>query len=247
MTKKVTAPEGSLRAPQASRKKTPAMERRTTIVEAMAARGHAYSNLWLAQSVRANRDWILPSDPEFVHFLCLEFDPEVRTLDLAPPEVVVRVGHDDRKTRFDAIVEFVDGRRECREVKFTESVDPADVRSALQHEAQLRACERFNGTYVRVYGDVLAKQRYRWLNSARMLRCIHASEGYATQRHRSDCGTRLIHSPNGVRLQELVTLFPPDESALVMAAVFRLLSERLLSIDIDTEWVTLASLVRLRT
>lgn len=232
-------------APKTRAHKTPAMQRRTALIEAMAARGHAYSNLWLAQSVKADHDWILPSDAEYFHFLFLEFGPDVRSFDLAPPEVIVRVGDDDTKTRFDAIVDLVNGRRECHEVKVTENEESEDVRAVLQREAQIRACERFGGSYVRVYGDVLARQRHRWLNSARMLRCIYAAEGYATQQYRNACGSRLLRSSDGVPLRELIAMFQPQEEALVQAAVFRLLNERLVQIDIDSAPVSPASMVRL--
>lgn len=247
MTNEKGQPQVWPNATKARKNKTPAMQRRSALMEAMAARGHAYSNLWLAQSVRADRDWILTSDAEFFHFLNLEFDPNVRTFDLSPPEIIVRVGRDDTKTRFDALVELVYGGRECREVKISEREDSEDRRSLLQQEAQLRASEHIGAKYVRVYGEVLASQRHRWTNSARMLRFIHAAEGYATAQYRNACGSRLSSEPKGVLLRDLVGMFPIQESPLVQAAIYRLLSERLIHIEIDAAPVCGSSIVRLLT
>lgn len=232
--------------PTNGKHKTPAMQRRAALLESFRARGHGYSNLWLAQSIRVpNRSWILTSDAEFFHFHSLEFAPDVRTFELTPPEVIVHIGEEDRKTRFDAIVDFVDGRRECREVKVAEDDDPDDLRAVLQREAQVRASERLGGVYVRVSGNELAKHRDRFWNSVRMLRCIHAAEGYAIQTYRNDCGTRLTQASNGLTIAQLLEPFPDREAPLALAAVFRLLSERLVAMDIESEPIYFTTVVRI--
>jgi hypothetical protein len=113
-------------------------KQRENVKHAYNARGHQNNNLWLIYSVKTNRDWILPSDRQLVHWLhYLETNKDVRTFDLAPEAVVGNDGHKERVTEIDALVTCTDGTIEWHEVK----ADPADSTSQItaQRDAASRA------------------------------------------------------------------------------------------------------------
>lgn len=110
-------------------------------------------NIWLVYSARNDRQWVLRSDAEFLHFLYLEFADNVDSFDLAPPAIVLEVNGENRSTSFDAIVNFVDGRKECRELKRSHDQPETDeeaLRFAMQRESQIVAAKKMQAEYQRI-------------------------------------------------------------------------------------------------
>ncbi|MET3139971.1 hypothetical protein AAKU61_004355 [Undibacterium sp. GrIS 1.2] len=65
--------------------RSPKSLQRLRVFDAYRGRGHQNSNLWLVYSVKTQRDWILPSDRQLVHWIhYLETNPLVKWFDLAP-------------------------------------------------------------------------------------------------------------------------------------------------------------------
>lgn len=97
---------------------SPRASLRHSIPAAYRARGRKVNNLWLVYSVKTDRDWLLRSDRQLVHWLYfLETDPQVISFDLAPEPALP---HDDNAviaTELDAIAVFRDRHVEWHEIK----------------------------------------------------------------------------------------------------------------------------------
>ncbi len=217
---------------RASKSSSPAVAIRAAIMAAFGARGDGLSNLWLLESYRAGRKWALRSDSEFIHAVLAEIDPRIRTINLAPEPVIVRVLENDHQTTFDAIIEFVDGRRECREIKTDPDEEP-DTRSQIQKEAQAVAVRRMDAEYVRMYGTQMIQNPQRFWNGVRILRFVNAAKTYPLEEYRESIATRLQHSRRELTLLELCAPFEPATRPLASAAAMQLFLERHITLDLD--------------
>lgn len=217
------------------------MQARAKLLAAMGARGDAYSNLWLAQSFRGAGRLAITSDAAFMHFVLLEFAPQVRTFDLHPTEEQVLVGDQLQPVSFDAVVDFMDGHRECRDLVATN--DELDGAALFQRELRLNAARRLGATHVHVRIEDLQKQTHAFWNGVRMLRTMTAAQGYAQTQFRNAIVSRLEHSGE-LPLGELIGPFARPDQPLAEAAVYHLLSERYVAIDLGHGPITLETSVR---
>lgn len=124
---------------------TPNSDQRTSLRKAYRARGRGEGNLWLVYSVKTQKDWILPSDRQFIHWLCLESDPLVKHFDLAPPRVLSHDGEEDKATELDAIVTFYNGLIEWHEVKA--GTNKKELSDQSQFNAQAAAASKEHVVY----------------------------------------------------------------------------------------------------
>lgn len=137
---------------------------RRSIRETYRARHHGNSNLWLVYSVKTDRDWLLPSDRQLIHWLYfLESNPEVTTFDLAPEPIISADDKETKASEFDAIVVYNDGHIECHEVKAGDKLN-CDDRSQLL--AQANAASQNNLKYS-IFNDQdlrpVARIAMRWI------------------------------------------------------------------------------------
>lgn len=144
--------------------KSPKNKQRLHVFTAYRGRGKQNNDLYLVYSVKTNRDWILPSGRQFVHWLnFLELNRSVRSFDLAPE---LRISFDDKEyrgTEFDAEVEYVDGHQEFHEVK-SDSTKLHEARGQLL--AQASEAQREGIKYRLFTDDDLiphVKTSIRWL------------------------------------------------------------------------------------
>lgn len=216
----------------ASKAPSPAVTIRAAIMSAFGARGLGLSNLWLLESYRARHKWALRSDSEFIHAVLAEIDPRILTIDLAPEPVVVRVLENDHQTTFDAIIEFVDGHRECREIK-TDPDEDLDTRSQIQREAQAVAARKMDAQYMRMYGTQMIQNPQRFWNGVRILRFVNAAKTYPLEQYRESIATRLQHSRCELTLLELCAPFEPAFRPLAAAAAMQLFLDRHIALDLD--------------
>ncbi|HYD80316.1 MAG TPA: hypothetical protein VEC06_10945 [Paucimonas sp.] len=129
---------------------SPRSKQRLHIFDSYRGRGHRNNNLFLVYSIKTNRDWILPSDRQFVHWIhFLETNHQVKTFDLAPELVVSTDDKEVRGTELDAEVVLRDGTKEWHEVKSAES-EIETARSQLLAQAAASSKE---GVKYRVYTD----------------------------------------------------------------------------------------------
>lgn len=137
---------------------------RRSVRESYRARGKGNSNLWLVYSEKTNRDWLLPSDRQLIHWLYyLEAARDVVNFDLAPEPVLSVDDKEARKTELDAIAVFRDGHSEWHEIK-AESRPNSTDRSQFLSQAAAAATE---GVKYRVFDDrdlrPVARLALRWI------------------------------------------------------------------------------------
>ncbi len=122
---------------------------RGKLAAAYSARGHHMSDLWYVYSPKTDRDWVLRSDLEWSHFLLAESDPTIKDIDYAPNPEIALVGDDYVGTTLDAVVTYIDGLIEWREIKPSDAVKNGDTRTRSQWEAQSETASRAGVRYVR--------------------------------------------------------------------------------------------------
>ncbi len=223
----------------------PSTKLRQAVFAACGQRAEHASNLWLVYCARHERHWVLTSDVEYLHFLSLEFDPEVAEVNFKPDPDIVRLRDEDRKTIFDAIVRFRDGHTECRELKREATPPPEpeeELRAALQQEAQQIAAKRHGGSYLRLTLADLDVHQIRIQNTLRMLRFLGAAQGEPLAAIRQAL-ILAVRQAGPTRLDVLAASLHDHDQAYAYAAVFQLVQRRQLSLPIDTEVITGKSLV----
>ena len=223
------------------RNRSPAMQARANLLATMGARGNAASNIWLAHSFRGHGTRVLTSDASFMHFVLLEFDPDVLRFEAQPDEIGVPVVDQLHQVTFDALVDFIDGHRECRDLRA--AFDEIDGAALLQREIKTGAARRLGASWVRISIEDLQKRRHAFWNGIRMLRCMTAAQGYAQEQFRDSLVRRLTYSGE-LTLGELLTAFDPSDRPLAESALYHLLSERYVAIDLEHGPVMLSTLVR---
>jgi hypothetical protein len=148
---------------------------RENIMHAYRARGHRNNNLWLVYSYKTNRDWILPSDRQLIHWIHhLEINPKVRSFTLTPDPVYGHDGERERITELDAEVIYIDNTVEWHEVKAGD-----DIKFTSQISAQQSAAERAGRIYKVVTDTDLSphvKTSVRWLKAIGYAAAIRGRE-----------------------------------------------------------------------
>lgn len=198
-------------------------------------------NIWLIYSSRMDRQWVLRSDLQYLHFLSIEFDTDVLKFDLAPA-----IGAQDEESEtapaFDAIVSFRDGHKEYRRMR----VPPVDADGHGLPEDQgpfERAAAAAGGTYRLIRPDMLESKRVRIQNTLRMLRFIAAARRNSLVSVRNRIMTCLQRAP-ALTLQGIIDQLHDAPAAEVLAAAFQLVERGRIELDIDHQYVTLGTLVR---
>lgn len=195
------------------------------------ARGHQHFNLWYHYSPRLQRDLILSSDAEFEHFCWLEGDPQVLTYDLQPEPLIVAVGSDVHRTRFDARVQLRGQRPQLREVK--ELDVGLTVREEHQREAQLIAANQAGFDYRRITRADLDQHRQLIQNWRRALAFIAACRDLVLSPFCEELLARVRDCPHTTLGKLLVGTDPALES-IYLGATFLAVQRRLLLSDLDS-------------
>lgn len=139
-------------------------DQRKHVSAAYKARGRGNNDLSVFYSPKTDRDWILPSSRQLIHWVhFLEINPLVKTFDLTPEPVFAHDGKEQRATELDARVVFHDDSIEWHEVK-------SGTNLSEQDKAQLVAQSAFSaerGEKYRIFTDTDLKPHVitsvRWL------------------------------------------------------------------------------------
>jgi hypothetical protein len=155
---------------------------RRSIPEVYRARGHRVNNLWLVYSPKTDRDWILPSDRQLVHWLAfLEANPYVVSFDLAPEKILSHDNKEPRSTELDAVVTYDDKHIEWHEVKAGKKLSDKDN---PQFIAQSSAAQQAGVRY-RIFNDVdlqpQSKLAVRWLKAVSFAAAIRGQEHHPSR------------------------------------------------------------------
>jgi hypothetical protein len=106
---------------------------RQKLLAAAAARGREANNIWSAYSTKIGKDCVLISDPEYLNFVWMEGDPSIASFEIETDLYLVDADESEGATYPDAIISYLDGRREWREVKALEDSKDSDERDLRQN------------------------------------------------------------------------------------------------------------------
>lgn len=97
---------------------SPRSQQRIRVFDAYRGRGRRNNNLWLVYSVKTQRDWILASDRQLVHWIYyLETNSSVKWFNLVSEEHPSREIDDGDWSERDIDVALIDGSRERHQVR----------------------------------------------------------------------------------------------------------------------------------
>ena len=205
---------------------SPNQKARISLLKAYRSRARRNSNLWLVYSPKTNRDWILPSDRQLIHWLAfLEAAPAVASFDLDPPLELLKDIHTTVGTKVDAVVRMRDGSVEWHEAKAVADLD------SLQLRAQRELATARHITYRLIDDSRLfpaRKEALRWLKPIAYAATIREREcepthaalaSYVQQRRRGLVG-------------EVLSDLNLHDSAEVVGVLVRLASRSIVTLDL---------------
>lgn len=221
---------------------SPRAKARHSIPEAYRARGRGINNLWLVYSVKTDRDWILPSDRQLIHWLYfLESDPLVVSFDLAPEPVLSHDDKEQRATELDAIVVFRDRHVEWHEVKEGKTLKAGDRSQFLAQEAAAREA----GAQYRIINDTElrpnARVAMRWMKALGFAAAIRDQE-------QNSCRIALVSCLNSLKsgyIRAIISELGGFDQAVVLGMCVRLAISGVIQLDLTERTFGLATKWRL--
>jgi hypothetical protein len=223
-----------MRTRNAKRGSTPAGSARNRLALKARERGKSGYNLWYQYGPKAGKDWVLSSDLEFLHFISLEADPDVLRYDLALEPMIVAVGDDNHRFTFDALVEFRNGKRKYREVKFAQELrDQQAVRTQQQVDAEATWSGKFNEDFEIVTDETLAPLAMRLHNWIQIIPAI-ARVRHLPMEATSCAAKAAIASLQTSTIGEIAAGISRDEIARWYAAIFMLIQEGQVTSNLDS-------------
>jgi hypothetical protein len=200
------------------------------IRSALAQRGRGVGSISYVYSPKNNRDFVVSSDLELLHFLHLESSCDVRSYDLDPERVhAFLAGRDYVESKPDAVVTLFSDRLRIVEVKYQKDLDN-DIRAAVQVAAQMQAAERIGAEWM-AYTDDLAQSEecvlHDWLS---IVGVLTSTAPYQSQRLEGQL-MKVFDTRDQISLVETNAL-RLGEWSLVFSAIFRLCQKGQLKEDL---------------
>lgn len=222
--------------------RSPRSTLRRSIPDVYRARGHRVNNLWLVYSPKMDRDWILPSDRQLVHWLVfLESDRDVLSYDLAPEPIMSHDGVEQRETELDAIVIYRDRHVEWHEVKAGTTHSESD---RSQFQAQAAAANNAGAIY-KIINDVdlapKARLAIRWLKAIGFAAAIRGQE-------HGPCRSALVIYLNNKKsghVSSILTELQAFDSAVVLGMLVRLSVSGIVNLNLEDRSFGLGTIWRL--
>lgn len=201
-----------------------------SIPDAYRARGRRVNNLWLVYSPKTDRDWLLPSDRQLVHWLVfLESNRDVLSFDLAPEPVMSHDTKELRATELDAIAICRDRHLEWHEIKAGTTLQETD---RSQFQAQAAAARKAGATY-RIFNDedlgTNARLAIRWLKAIGFAAAIRGQE-------HGPCRSALVAYLNNKKsgyVRSIVSELQAFDSAVVLGMLVRLSLSGIVYLNIE--------------
>lgn len=196
---------------------SPQSQQRLRVFDAYRGRGRRTNDLWLVYSVKTDRDWILSSNRQLVHWLVfLETAPSVKSFDFSPTE---------RETSDDVTVAVVlaNGSKERHLV----IADRAEVLKDVNSEANDRQSEGF-----RIYSDIDLRPQVqlamRWMKAIAFAAALRDKEHMPLRL----ALLPLLRSMECGLIGQLVEELSGFENSLVVGMLVRLAIEGHVKIDL---------------
>lgn len=199
-------------------------QQRLRVFDAYRGRGHRTNSLWLVYSVKTDRDWILTSDRQLVHWIVfLEVCPNVRTFDME----IARGG--GKKDIGRVAVETISHDAEVHHI-FAGGNDS----TSRENSKDVYLPSSDGTSEVRIFTDTELKPvvplAMRWLKALAFAAVIREME--LTALH-----TELffiIESKRSGTVAEIFFSLPDFERPLIIGVLVRLVVQQVIEIDLKT-------------
>ena len=206
---------------------------RGALAEAYGSRGHHHSNLLYLYSPKAGADVILRCTLEYGHFLLCEGSPSIETVEYGCEQRFRTVGDKEASTIFDAIVTFMTGMTQYREVKPRAELEVAsETRVGPQLALQARIASADNAEHVVLTEEEIYANPVLIRNWHRIVPWLAQARDVALNNHVREVAA-LVRGEGAVSLGEVLALGQGDDAALFAAAAFRGIQKGLFASDLD--------------
>ncbi|NMF88110.1 hypothetical protein [Aromatoleum petrolei] len=210
---------------------------RHKLAEAYSIANDNQSKLWYVFSPRSDRDWVLKGNLQWGHFLWVESDATVKTVEYGGVEHSVSVGEQMLLTRFDAVLTFKDGRIEYREILESTSLDGLSSASQLKWEEKVAAAVKVGVLYRRCTDRDIFACPQKIMNWQRVIAWLSALRGN-TLVSENIAVSALIHANGGATLGDIRALGSAAEQPALVAAAFRGVLSGVFRADLERAPVT---------
>lgn len=200
---------------------------------AYSERGLGKSFLWYCYSPKSDADCALRSNLEYCHFLQVEADSSIVSVDYAPKAFITRAAGEHIASVVDAVIKRTTGETIWREVKTEKALAVgADARAELQVLAQSRMSGRLGDRH-----EVLTEKQL--LTNPMLLRNWHQALAWIAQvrgiplEHEVDQIHGFIERRGTVHFAELLELDGSRSPAIYGAAALRAVQTGAIRSDLD--------------
>ena len=216
--------------------------RRSELANALGARGHARSSLWVVYSPKARADFVLRGDLQFGHFLFAESDPAVESADYAPRTRIEAMVGQAVAAIVDAEIRLVGGRIVWREITSSDAVaSHAAARATLPVLAQMTGSDAHEVATHEVWTE---KEIYacpqRILNWLRILPWLAQAREWPLHSHAKQVAA-LLKRRTCITLGDVLALGEHGEDALYAAALFQGVQHGRYASDLEVRPLDVAS------
>ena len=216
--------------------------RRSEFTNALGARGHARSSLWVVYSPKARADFVLRGDLQFGHFLLAESDPTVESADYAPRTRIEAIAGQAVAAIVDAEIRLVGGRIVWREITSSDAVaSHAAARATLPVLAQITGSHAHGVATHEVWTEKeIFSCPQRILNWLRILPWLAQAREWPLQSHAQQVAA-LFKRRTCITLGDVLALGEHGEDALYAAALFQDVQHGRYASDLEVRPLDVAS------
>jgi len=199
---------------------------RGKLATAYGLRGHHNSALWYVYSPLTDKDWVLPSELCFNHFVLTEADSAVIDADYSPELDIPSLG----AVKFAAIVRYGDGAVQWHHVSGEHAKPNSEAASRL---LLLSDAAEHAGAQLQCFDESsLYQHEMRLWNWKRAISWMTAARGTALAPYMTELAA-FVHPRGTVTLHDIEELGSRDLSPLYVAAAFRLVQRGDLLSDLE--------------
>lgn len=221
--------------------RSPKQQGRDRLIAAHGLRNNPKANLWITRSIRTGEELAFAGDKAHEHYYACEGDPDVGVAVYNPPSRALERDGRTYTCQFNARVEYLDGRIEYHAIGLWGESAADQAKSA----AYGQAAKELGGVFRPIRTSDLDALKVRITNWRRAFRFVRA----ATHHPITGAINRLrvrFEATRTARWGDLVAAEPETHPSLVSAAVVTLLHDRVLLSDLDTNPLSLLTVLQLR-
>lgn len=183
-----------------------------------AARGKALYSLWYAFSHKGRADVVLHGDPQYYHFLLVESDPEVASVNYDVREHAQRIVGEELGRLVNAELRMADGSVVWRCVRAEEKASLATQLANMQLLIERRVHKELPARIEVLTSPEITANPLRIQNWNRLLPYLAQARAWPLHDFGNDVAT-LLHTRDEVALCDVIALAEPGLEALYIAAL----------------------------